>query len=146
MSSIASFSPVAELARIVVAAALSRRTDVYSVDVLSELTGLSRRAFHNRCQAAGITGRDCLHFVQCLKAVLAAGDEYWDPAALIPVTDPRTLQKILSQARIEGRERPTIPEFVSRQEFCKSSSFSESVLQALDQAQRSELTATQRSR
>ena len=48
MPSIATFSPVAELARIAVAAALSSRTDIHSVDVLSELAGLSRRAFNNR--------------------------------------------------------------------------------------------------
>lgn len=141
MSPAVKFSPISELARILVTATLSDIAEICSVESLSELAGLSRRAFYNRCQAAGIAGRDCLHFVQCLKAVLLSDGKHWDPAALIPVGDPRTLRKILMQARINCRERPTLATFVSCQEFCKSSWFKESVLRALEQAPASSLSA-----
>jgi len=133
MSSTATFSPIAELARICVSVAQSDTADVYSVEVLSRLAGLSRRAFHNRCEAAGIAGRDCLHFVQCLRALIAADSKDWDPGALIPVGDPRTLRKILMKARFDSAARPSIPTFVACQQFCTSVWFQESVLHTLEQ-------------
>jgi AraC-like DNA-binding protein len=135
------FSPVSELARLAVHAALSDIAEIHSVEALSDHAGLSRRAFHNRCQAAGVMGRDYLHFVQCLKAILAADDRNWDPGALIPVSDPRTLRKILVQGGISAVQRPTIAAFLECQKFCASSWFKESVLRALDQAVESKLTA-----
>jgi hypothetical protein len=134
-------SPVSELARLAVHAALSDIAEIDSVEALSGRAGLSRRAFHNRCRAAGVTGRDCLHFVQCLKAILAADDTNWDPGALIPVGDPRTLRKILAQAGISAIQRPTISAFLECQKFCSSFWFRESVLQALDRAVESKLAA-----
>ena len=135
------FSSVSELARLAVHAALSDVAEIHSVEALSDHAGLSRRAFHNRCQAAGVMGRDYLHFVQCLKAILAADDRNWDPGALIPVGDPRTLRKILVQGGISAVQRPTIAAFLECQKFCASSWFKESVLRALDQAVESKLTA-----
>lgn len=132
MSPTANFSPVAELARICVHAAQLDVAEIYSVESLGALAGLSRRAFQNRCEAAGIAGRDCLYFVQCLRAIICADGRYWDPAALIPVADPRTLRKILTRARIDAVTRPTIATFVECQEFCTSVWFKESVLQALE--------------
>jgi hypothetical protein len=135
------FSPVSELARLAVRAALSNIAEIHSVEALSGLAKLSRGAFHNRCQAAGVTGRDYLHFVQCLKAILAADDTNWDPGALIPVGDPRTLRKILAQGGMSAIQRPTIAAFLECQKFCSSSWFKDSVLRALDQAVESKLTA-----
>src|SRR5262245_58371587 len=109
---------VAELARIVVRAALPDRPDASSVESLSEIAGLTRRVFQLRCQAAGMTARNCVHFVQCMRAVLAPDVNEWDPSALISVSDPRTLRKLMHLAGFSRERRPNLTEFVLTQQFC----------------------------
>jgi hypothetical protein len=124
-------SAIGELARILVRAASPRQPDVDSVESLSKASGMSRRALQYRCQAAGIAARDCVHFVQCLKSILSADEESWDPAALIPVIYARTLRRILDQAGLAERRRPRLAEFVARQQFCTNQWFKDAVLTEL---------------
>lgn len=136
MSLVVHFSPITELARILVAAARSDTAGICSVDDLSQVAGMSRRSFQNRCQAVGVRGRDCLHFVQCLKPLLSSDGTRspWDPVAWIPVGDPRTLRNILKMAGLNGAERPTIAAFVARQQFLSNEWLKESVLTELNKS------------
>jgi hypothetical protein len=101
--------------RLVRAASLESRP-VVSVEALSEATGMSIRVLQYRCQAAGVTARNCARFVECLRATLIAGtDSEW--AAALPAVDPRTLRRIVRQAGFHPCDAPTPVAFVWQQQF-----------------------------
>src|SRR5437016_6255322 len=92
------YVPVSELARIVVHAAMPDQGTVHSVDTLAQAARMSRRALQYRCQAAGARARDCVRFVQCLNALIESAGKEWHPAAMFPIIDSRTLDRVLVQA------------------------------------------------
>jgi hypothetical protein len=116
MLPLASHCAMAELARILVRASLPDRNDVTSVEALGEASGLTRRVLQRRCQVAGVTAHACVNFVQCLKLILGP-KTMWEPAALLPCSDPRTLKRILAQAGLLGASPPPVEEFIRTQHF-----------------------------
>jgi len=121
-------APVERLARMLVRAAMSDQPDVESVDALSLVAGLSRRCLQYRCSAAGVAARDCVHLVQCLKSLWNSDDVSWDPAALLPICDPRTLRRVLRRGSFTPDRRPDIKEFILSQQFCGSPSLRRALL------------------
>lgn len=132
MSIAVNLAPIGLLARVLVHAALPEEPVIHSVDALARMAGLSRRALQYRCQAAGVTARDCVRFVQCLKAIIGAAGAKWEPAAVIPIADARTLRRLLTQAGMENNSCPTISEFIPGQQFLQSVGFREAVLRELE--------------
>ena len=124
-----------DLARTLVRASSADEPDVQSVDKLSELSGLTRRVFQNRCQVANVTARECVHFVQCLRAVRTV-DADWTPEALMPFCDPRTLKKLIAQGRLSRVTRPAVGEFVKTQQFIINHLLVEALLAELGQHER----------
>jgi hypothetical protein len=120
-------SAVRDLARILVRAASPDRSEVHSVESLSEVAGVGRRVLQYRCQAVGVTARNCVHFVQCLRLVLQA-DSDWAPAALIPCSDPRTLRRIIQQGALPEDRRPALIEFLSQQQFIVNRLLTDAIL------------------
>jgi hypothetical protein len=121
-------APVSELARILVGASLPDQTTIHSVDTLARSAGMSRRALQYRCQAVGVAARDCVRFVQCLNALIESSSESWDPAAMLPIVDSRTLARVLVNAGMANGFYPTVMDFVLGQRFISNASVRTAVL------------------
>jgi AraC-like DNA-binding protein len=128
MSFICAYAPVSDLARILVCAAFADRPTIYSVDTLAKEAGVSRRTLQYRCQAVGVTARECVRFVQCLNALIRSGDNVWEAAAMLPISDARTLEKVLLRAGLGHGNNPTLCDFVIGQRFISSASCREAIV------------------
>jgi hypothetical protein len=128
MSSLPSCGPTAELARILVMAAMSD-SDSDSVESLSVVAGLSRRVLQRRCQTTGVTAHGCVHFVQCLKLLLTNLD--CDPSVLAPWTDPRTVRRILTLGGFPQAARPHLLDFLRTQQFIRQRVLLDAILEEL---------------
>jgi hypothetical protein len=123
---------IAAIARILVEAVRSKYADkIVNVDTLSIAAGVSRRVFQYRCQAAGVCAKECVRFVQCLRIVQKNDFDIWDPAAELPVNDPRTLIRVLVRAGFICDARPSLAGFLEAQRFISSSSITSHILTEL---------------
>jgi len=111
-------TPAGDLAAILLRAAALEQPVPCSVEMLSELSGLTVRVLQRRCQAVGVHARECLRFVQCWR-LLTAGDSLHES---LPVRDPRTMKAILSAASVATGAKPSMRDFVERQQFLTNAS------------------------
>jgi len=122
-------SLVAVLAHALVQAALANQP-TRSVTGLCQMCGVSRRVFQRRCHCIGVTSLDCVRFVQCLKLTIAV-TEHWDPPAMLPALDERTIHKILKSANFTNGTRPAPARYVQTQMFLNRDDLKQAIAEEL---------------
>lgn len=120
---------VDELARILVlSSAPSLADEVSNVASLARAARVSMRTLQARCQVAGVKAHSCVRFVQCFRYLRAVGNSpEWHPIDSFPVLDLRTAKEILRRAQFETPNKPSLDEFVRKQQFVLSKGVIEAV-------------------
>ena len=97
-------------------------TDVRTLNAWGQRVGVSRGALRVWCQAAGVSARSCLDFMRVLRAVVVADAGSWDLLSILDVVDKRTLTQLLDRGNVRelcGASRPSVQEFLKRQEYIR---------------------------
>jgi hypothetical protein len=120
--------------------ATSSPTDVRTLNAWGQRVGVSRGALRVWCQAAGVSARSCLDFMRVLRAVLVADAGRWDLLSILDVVDKRTLTQLLERGNVRdlcGAWRPSVHEFLKRQEYIRDRRLVDAVALKLAGATRS---------
>jgi hypothetical protein len=93
-----------------------------TVRELAEALGTTERTLRYRCRRIGTSPKACLDFVRCLK-VVASDTPDWNPGALLSerYSDCRTVKRLIATAGLVGESRPTVAQFLDRQQLLTSS-------------------------
>jgi hypothetical protein len=93
-----------------------------TVGQLADAMGLSERTLRYRCKVAGTTPKACLDFARCLQLITSDHVD-WHPGALLSehYADCRTVKRLITEGGLTGDARPTLSEFLDRQQLLASS-------------------------
>jgi hypothetical protein len=113
--------------------------DVRTLNAWGQRVGVSRGALRVWCQAAGVSARSCLDFMRVLRAILVADAVRWDLLSILDVVDKRTLTQLLERGNVRelcGTGRPSVQEFLKRQEYIRDRRLVDAVALKLSSAAR----------
>ena len=123
------------LAELLVMAAFDESFEARDITALAARLGFDNRTLQRRCAGERSRAKRCLDVVRGMKVVNAPGR--WNPDDLVAryYKDHRTIERFVAEARLRSH-RPTMIDFVQRQQFVGPSSLRDAIIRAIRQRQR----------